>query len=149
MYPYEGVCQDCTSPCFNCTDTFTCTACMNDSFLLVGSAECIVGDLCPSGFYLITGTRNCNGQCPTGEYHRNDRTCSSTGCAYNEYMGADWFCYGSCPSNFIANKTFHCNSCSGDECSQGLFFSVSSSIKNDQLYMYLIFTEEPVYTGSV
>lgn len=114
MYPAEGVCQDCSDPCFNCTDTYTCTACMNDSFLLVGSAECIVGEICPVGYYLISGTRNCNGECPAGEYHRNDRTCNSSGCETNEFMGADMFCYESCPSGYIANKTYHCNACSGD-----------------------------------
>ena len=118
---------------------------MNDSFLLVGSAECIVGNVCPVGYYLISGTRNCNGECPDREYHRNDRTCNSSGCDENEFMGADMFCYESCPSGFIANKTYHCNSCDGDSCSEGLFFDLSTSIKNDDLFVYIIFTEEPTY----
>lgn len=43
MFSLNGICQPCQLPCYNCTDAFTCTACMNNSFLLVGSAECVVG----------------------------------------------------------------------------------------------------------
>ena len=119
MYPYNGMCQDCSPPCFNCTDPFTCTACMNNSFLLVGSAECIVGEVCPAGFYRIPNTRNCNGRCPTGYYHRNDRTCNNKVCDVDEYKGADMFCYSQGPDGYKSDETYNCQPCSGSGCSTG------------------------------
>lgn len=44
------------------------------------------------------------------------------GCDVNQFMGADWHCYASCPSGFIGNSTYHCVACSGDACYNGLFF---------------------------
>lgn len=57
-------------------------------------------------------------------------------------MGADMFCYSTCPTGFIANKTYHCVSC--NVC-QGLYFSLKYSIIKDSLYLYLTFTETPYY----
>ncbi len=58
-------------------------------------------------------------------------------------MGADMKCYLACPSGFIANQTLHCQVC--NNCDQGLYFSITTSIIRDTLYLYLIFTQPPLY----
>lgn len=116
---------------------------MNDSFLLVGSAQCVVGNVCPLGFYLIPGTRLCNSECPNGYYYRNDRTCNISGCDEDEYKGADMHCYSQCPDGYLANKSYNCLPCSGKDCEKGLFYQVSTQIIRDQLFLFLIFTETP------
>jgi hypothetical protein len=57
-------------------------------------------------------------------------------------MGADMFCYSTCPSGYIANRTFHCEACSN---CQGLTFSLAYKIIKDSLYLYLTFSEAPEY----
>lgn len=57
-------------------------------------------------------------------------------------MGADMFCYSTCPAGYIANRTYHCVVCSG--CT-GLTFSLTYKIIKDGLYLYLSFTEAPEY----
>lgn len=47
MYPLSGVCEACSAPCFNCSGAYTCTSCVNNSYLLVGGAQCILGEICP------------------------------------------------------------------------------------------------------
>jgi hypothetical protein len=58
-------------------------------------------------------------------------------------MGADMNCYLVCPSGYLANQSLHCVSCS--DCSQGLFFKIQTSIIKDTLYLYLLFTETPIF----
>ena len=55
-------------------------------------------------------------------------------------MGADMFCYSTCPTGYIANRTYHCVACS--TCT-GLTFSLTYSIIKDSLYLYLAYTETP------
>lgn len=99
---------------------------MNDSFLLVGSAQCIVGNICPLGYYLIPGTKECSSQCPLGYYYRNDRTCNNSGCSVDEYKGANMHCFNQCPDGYISNSNYSCIPCSGQVCNNGLFYTVTS-----------------------
>ena len=125
MYNSQGVCQACQEPCYNCTDMMTCTSCKDDSFLLVGSAQCVEGPVCPVGYFLLEHEPKCNSQCPSNFYHlKSNRTCNSKGCASDEFKGLDFYCYEKCPNNFIANEMLSCQACSGSQCSDGLFFSV-------------------------
>ena len=80
MYPSGGICQNCKAPCLECTDTSTCSSCLNVNYLLVGSAQCMEGTICPVGYYKLDGVNECRTSCPTNYYHRNDRTCNNTGC---------------------------------------------------------------------
>ena len=57
-------------------------------------------------------------------------------------MGADMFCYATCPNGYMANTTYHCVACSN--CG-GLTFSLAYKIIKDALYLYLTFTEVPDY----
>lgn len=56
------------------------------------------------------------------------------------------FCYSVCPNGFIANKTYHCNSC--NPCNSGLYYSLQTKIIRDDFYLYIYFTEIPVYKYS-
>jgi hypothetical protein len=58
-------------------------------------------------------------------------------------MGADMFCYSTCPSNYIANRSYYCVPCTTCE---GLYFTLTYKIIKDDLYLYLIFTETPQYS---
>ena len=64
MYSLSGVCTTCSFPCSNCTDAYTCTSCPTN-YLLVGGSSCVLGPLCPSGYYLLTNSTRCNSKCPT------------------------------------------------------------------------------------
>lgn len=142
MYSLGGVCSNCSFPCSNCTDAYTCTSCPN-TYLLVGSSSCVVGPSCPSGYYLSATAAKCDSKCVSGYYNLNNGTCNNVSCGADYFMGADMFCYSSCPTGYLANESFYCVVCT--DCSNGLYFSLSSTIIKDSLYLYLTFTQPPVY----
>ena len=57
----------------------------------------------------------------------------------------DYYCYDQCPSVYIADQYYQCQSCSGNQCQNGLFFSLKYSIQYDQLIIKLTFTQTPKY----
>lgn len=63
MYSLAGICTNCSLPCANCTDAHTCTSCPSN-YLLVGGSSCMLGPLCPSGYYLLTNSARCDSKCP-------------------------------------------------------------------------------------
>ena len=141
MYSAGGVCANCSFPCANCTDAYTCTSCPT-SYLLVGGSSCIPGPTCPVGYYLLINGLNCDSKCPTGYYNLPNRTCNNVSCGDQYFMGADMFCYSTCPTGYIANQTYHCILC--NNC-QGLVFSLQTKIIKDSIYLYLTYTETPQY----
>lgn len=141
MYIYGGLCANCSLPCLNCSDSYTCTSCLS-SDLLVGGSSCLPGPNCPSGYYLLVDAPQCDKKCPAEFYNLANNTCNNVSCGDLHFMGADMYCYSSCPSGYIANSSYHCVSCS--DCS-GLYFSLSYKIIKDSLYLYLIYTEAPSY----
>lgn len=142
MYSLGGICYACSFPCENCTDAYTCTSCPSN-YLLVASSSCVPGPNCPSGYYLETNNISCDSKCLTGYYNLLNSTCSNVSCGSEAFMGADMNCYLSCPSGYLANQSLHCITCS--DCNKGLFFTISTSIIKDSLFLYIIFTEIPVY----
>ena len=141
MYSLGGICTNCSFPCFGCKDAYTCVSCPN-SYLLVASSSCVPGPTCPTGYYLSADAPKCDSKCNNGYYNLLNGTCNNVSCG-SYFMGADMFCYSTCPQGFIANKSYHCVSCS--LCS-GLYFSLKYSIIKDSLYLYLTFTETPYYS---
>lgn len=139
MYSLGGVCNNCSFPCENCTDAYTCTSCPS-GYILVGGSSCMPGPPCPSGYYLLADGSRCDSKCPSGYYNLRNGTCNNVSCGNYHFMGADMLCYSTCPSNYIANSSYYCVPCT--TC-QGLYFSLTYKIIKDDLYLYLIFTETP------
>lgn len=143
MYSLGRICQSCSYPCANCIDSYTCTSCPT-GFLLVGGSSCSLGPNCPSGYYLqATGSR-CDTLCSSGYYNLDNGTCNNVSCGAEYFMGADMFCYISCPPGFLGNSSFYCIPCSN--CEDGLFFTLEYRIIRDSLYLYLTFTQTPQLT---
>jgi len=143
MYSLGGICTNCSFPCVNCTHAYTCTSCPTD-YLLVASSSCVPGPTCPSGYYLQADAPKCVSKCPSVYYNLRNGTCNNISCG-SYFMGADMFCYSSCPTGYIANSSYYCVNCKN--CG-GLYFSLTYSIIKDSLYLYLSFTEIPTYSFS-
>lgn len=58
------------------------------------------------------------------------------------------FCYARCPDGFKADQEYKCQACTGDDCGKGLFYDITPAIIRNELYLYLIFREDPVYLVS-
>ena len=136
MFSLNGVCNNCSFPCSNCTDAYTCTSCPTN-YLFVGGSSCMPGPNCPSGYYLLANSSQCDSRCPTGFYNLVNGTCNSVSCGTEHFMGADMMCYTTCPTGYIANRTYHCVACSN---CVGLTFSLTYKIIKDSLYIYLAYT---------
>ena len=134
MYSLDGVCANCSFPCSNCTGPYTCTSCPS-TYLLVAGSSCFPGPNCPSGYYLYTD--QCLSRCPSNYYNLPNGTCNNISCGDNYFMGADMYCYTTCPSGYIANASYYCYYC--PNC-PALYFSLAYSIIRDSLYLYLTFT---------